>query len=102
MHDLDYDYVPDAEHKLRFLYVHSRAFNAVPLYVSAKFGGSPSPQCPVSGICCRLLTRSNSRGYSRERFLASMRRASMRSLPSGVYMVYVAGYKGVACKVVKN
>ena len=27
---------------------------------------------------------------------------SMRSLPSGVYMVYVAGYKGVACKVVKN
>jgi hypothetical protein len=29
------------------------------------------------GICCRLLTRSNSRGYSRERFLASMRRASM-------------------------
>ena len=31
------------------------------------------------GICCRLLTRSNSRGYSRERFLASMRRASMRT-----------------------
>ena len=27
---------------------------------------------------------------------------SLRSLPSGVYMVYVAGYKGVACKVVKN
>ena len=27
---------------------------------------------------------------------------SMRSLPSGVYMVYVAGYKGVACKVIKN
>ena len=24
------------------------------------------------------------------------------SLPSGVYLVYVAGYKGVACKVVKN
>ena len=25
---------------------------------------------------------------------------SMRSLPSGVYMVYVSGYKGVACKIV--
>ena len=24
------------------------------------------------------------------------------NLPTGVYMVYVAGYKGVACKVVKN
>jgi hypothetical protein len=27
---------------------------------------------------------------------------SMRSLPSGVYLVYVACNKGVACKVVKN
>ena len=49
------DYVPDAEHKLRFFFFFS----------------------PASDAGC--LIRSNSRGYSRERFLASMRRASMRT-----------------------
>jgi len=74
-----------------FSFFFSPASDAISFYVSAKFGGSPSPQCPVSGTAIPLIPTSRNvlcpappfpssphpamscpREF-RERFLASMR-----------------------------
>jgi len=41
-----------------FSFFFSPASDAISFYVSAKFGGSPSPQCPVSGTAIPLIPTS--------------------------------------------